>query len=172
MKNEQILDDIAGSSPPHNLHELRRMARPKPQHTKTTPLKPIISAIAVAAVVGLCTPSSGWATSPSSATTSGTHQETTAQADNPQVQQINSYVRDVEKNVSSYKRNEEKLSSGQLKEVTDKEWSKIHTYTDGDNLKRLKLYPSDGSRMEEKILKESRAFRAAAKDKTLAQERH
>ena len=31
---------------------------------------------------------------------------------------------------------------------------------------------SEAKRMEEKILKESRAFRAAAKDKTLAQERH
>jgi hypothetical protein len=235
MKNEQILDDVAALSRKQNLHNLRRLARSKPQHTKTTPTKSIIYAIVAAAVVGLCTASSAWATGPSTANASGTHHETTVQADNPQVQQINSYVRDVEKNVSSFKRNEEKLAPGELKEVTDKEWSKIHTYTDGDQLKRMKLYPSDGSqrteefyykdgnlvfafleenglgkenhdanakgdkyyfqdrkliaaigadgqpmnvngseakRMEEKILKESRAFRAAAKDKTLAQERH
>jgi len=235
MKNEQILEDVAALSRQQNLHYLRRLARPKPQHTKTKPMKPIVYAIAAAAVVGLCTASTGWATGPSPATASGTHHETTAQTDNPQVQQINSYVRDVEKNVSSYKRNEEKLSPGELKEVTDKEWSKIHTYTDGGQLKRMKLYPSDGSqrteefyykdgnlvfafleenglgkenhdanakgdkyyfqdrkliaaigadgqpmnvngseakRMEEKILKESRAFRAAAKDKTLAQQKH
>jgi hypothetical protein len=198
-------------------------------------MKPIVCIIAATAVVGLCTVSTGWATGRSPAAGSGTHYETTTQADNPHVQQINSYVRDVEKNVSSYKRNEEKLSPGELKEVTDKEWSKIHTYIDGDQLKRMKLYPSDGSQrteefyfkdgnlvfafleenglgkenhdanakgdkyyfqdgkliaaigadgqpiningseakqMEGKIVKESRAFRAAAKDKTLAQERY
>ena len=198
-------------------------------------MKPVIYATAAAAVVGLCAVSSAWATGPSPATASGTHHETTAQADNPQVQQINSYVREVEKNVSSYKRNEEKLSPAELQKVTDKQWSKIHTYTDGDQLKRMKLYPSDGSQrteefyykdgnlvfafleenglgkenhdanakgdkyyfqdgkliagigadgqpiningseakqMEGKILKESHAFRAAAKDKILAQERY
>jgi hypothetical protein len=235
MKNEQILGNVAALSRQQNLQSLRRMARPKPQPTKITSTKPIIYAIAAAAVVALCTASSGWATGPSPAAASSTHHETTAQTDNRQVQQTNSYVRDVEKNVSSYKRNEEKLSPGELKEVTDKEWNKIHTYTDGDQLKRMKLYPSDGSqrteefyykdgnlvfvfleenglgkenhdanakgdtyyfqdrkliaaigadgqpmnvngseakRMEEKILKESRAFRAAAKDKTLALERY
>ena len=112
MKNEQILDDVAPLSRKQNLHNLRRMARSKPQHTKTTPTKSIIYAIVAAAVVGLSTASSAWASGPSPANASGTHYETTAQADNPQVQQINSYVRDVEQNVSSFKRNEEKLAPG------------------------------------------------------------
>ena len=234
MKNEQILDDDVALPRQQNLHHFPRLARAKPQHMKTTSVKPITCAIA-AVVVGVCTASSGWATGPSPATGGGSHSETTAQADNPQIQQINSYVREVEKNVSSYTRNEEKLSPEELKEVTDKQWSKIHTYTDGDQLKRMKLYPSDGSqrteefyykdgnlvfafleenglgkenhdanakgdkyyfqdrkliaaigadgqpmnvngseakRMEEKMMKESRVFRAAAKDKTLAQEGH
>lgn len=166
MKSKQFLGGIAGLSHQQNPHQLTRVAQAKP------PPKKIKSMLyAIAAVAGFCTTSAALASGPSPAT--GTQQESTAQVDNPQVQQINSYVRDVEKNVSSFKRNEEKLSPKELTEVTDKNWSKIHTYTDGDQLKRMKLYPSDGSqRTEEFYYKDGNLVFAFLEENGLGKENH
>src|SRR5262245_22528604 len=146
MKSKQFSGDIIALSQQQNFHHPVSVAQPKLPLKK---IKPILCAIA--AVAGFCTVSAAWATGSSPATAAVTQQASATQADNPQVQQINSYIREVEKNVSSYKRNEEKLSPEQLTEVTDKKWSKIHTYTDGDQLKRMKLYPSDGSQRTEEF---------------------
>ena len=68
-----------------------------------------------------------------------------------QVQQIDNYVREVEGKISSYTRKEEQLSPEALKKVTDENWSKIHTYSDGKALKRMKLYPASGSQKTEEF---------------------
>jgi hypothetical protein len=66
------------------------------------------------------------------------------------VDAINAYVRGVEKNVSSLTRKEAKLHEGELKKVTDEKWTKIHTYSDGAALKRMKMYPGgDSTKTEE-----------------------
>ena len=57
------------------------------------------------------------------------------------VSAIEAYVRSVEKNISSSQRKEQMLSPGELKKVTNENWTKIHTYSDGADLKRMKLYP-------------------------------
>jgi hypothetical protein len=57
------------------------------------------------------------------------------------VSAIKVYVRSVEKNISSSQRKEQMLSPGELKNVTNENWTKIHTYSDGADLKRMKLYP-------------------------------
>ena len=57
------------------------------------------------------------------------------------VSAIDAYVRSVEKNISSSQRKEQMLSPGELKNVTNENWTKIHTYSDGAELKRMKLYP-------------------------------
>jgi len=66
------------------------------------------------------------------------------------VSAIDAYVRGVEKNVSSLTRKEAKLHEGELSKVTDEKWTKIHTYSDGADLKRMKMYPGgDSKRTEE-----------------------
>ena len=61
------------------------------------------------------------------------------------VSAIKAYVRSVEKNISSSQRKEQMLSPDELKNVTNENWMKIHTYSDGADLKRMKLYPPAGS---------------------------
>jgi hypothetical protein len=53
------------------------------------------------------------------------------------VSAIDAYVRSVEKNISSSQRKELMLSPGELKNVTNENWTKIHTYSDGADLKRI-----------------------------------
>jgi hypothetical protein len=66
------------------------------------------------------------------------------------VSAIDAYVRGVEKDAPSLTRKEAKLSEGELKTVTDEGWTKIHTYSDGAALKRMKMYPSgDSTKTEE-----------------------
>jgi len=67
------------------------------------------------------------------------------------VSAIEAYVRSVEKNISSSQRKEQMLSPGELKKVTNEDWTKIHTYSDGVDLKRLKLYPPTGSQKTEEF---------------------
>jgi len=43
------------------------------------------------------------------------------------------------------------LSSGELKNVTNENWTKIHTYSDGADLKRMKLYAPEGSQRTEEF---------------------
>ena len=67
------------------------------------------------------------------------------------VSAIDAYVRSVEKNISSSQRKEQMLSPGELKKVTNENWTKIHTYSDGADLKRMKLYPPTGSQRTEEF---------------------
>ncbi|HEX3321432.1 MAG TPA: hypothetical protein VHR84_12070 [Terriglobales bacterium] len=67
------------------------------------------------------------------------------------VSAIEAYVRSVEKNISSSQRREQMLSPGELKNVTNENWTKIHTYSDGADLKRMKLYPPAGSQRTEEF---------------------
>ena len=67
------------------------------------------------------------------------------------VSAIKAYVRSVEKNISSSQRKEQMLSPGELKKVTNEDWTKIHTYSDGADLKRMKLYPPAGSQRTEEF---------------------
>ncbi len=67
------------------------------------------------------------------------------------VSAIEAYVRSVEKNISSSQRREQMLSPGELENVTNENWTKIHTYSDGADLKRMKLYPPAGSRRTEEF---------------------
>ena len=67
------------------------------------------------------------------------------------IEAINAYVRGVEKSASSLTRKEAKLSDGELKNVTDEKWTKIHTYSDGADLKRLKTYPGGESKKTEEF---------------------
>ena len=67
------------------------------------------------------------------------------------VSAIQAYVRSVEKNISSSQRKEQMLSPDELKNVTDENWTKIHTYSDGADLKRMKLYPPAGSQRTEEF---------------------
>jgi hypothetical protein len=64
---------------------------------------------------------------------------------------IDAYVRGVEKNASSLTRKEAKLSEGELKKVTEEKWTKIHTYSDGAALKRMKMYPGGDSQKTEEF---------------------
>ena len=65
------------------------------------------------------------------------------------VEAIQTYVAHVEKGLSSDQRKEEALSTGALKAVTDEQ--KLHGYYDGDTLKRMKLYPQEGSKKTEEF---------------------
>lgn len=64
---------------------------------------------------------------------------------------IDAYVRGVEKSASSLTRKEATLSEGQLKKVTGEKWTKIHTYSDGAALKRMKMYPGGDSKKTEEF---------------------
>ena len=67
------------------------------------------------------------------------------------VEAIQTYVAHVEKGISSDKRKEVMVSESSLKMVTDENWKKIHGYYDGDTLKRMKLYPQEGSKKTEEF---------------------
>ena len=53
--------------------------------------------------------------------------------------------------ISSSQRKEQMLSPDELKNVTNENWTKIHTYSDGADLKRMKLYPPAGSQRTEEF---------------------
>lgn len=67
------------------------------------------------------------------------------------VEAIQTYVAHVEKGLSSDTRKEGMLSEGSLKNVTDENWKKVHGYYNGDTLKRMKLYPQEGSKKTEEF---------------------
>ena len=67
------------------------------------------------------------------------------------VDAIQTYVAHVEKGLSSDTRKEEMLSKDSLKKVTDENWQKVHGYYNGDTLKRMKLYPQEGSKKTEEF---------------------
>ena len=67
------------------------------------------------------------------------------------VSAIEAYVRTVEKNISFSQRREQMLSPGEMENVTNENWTKIHTYSNGADLKRMKLYPPAGSQRTEEF---------------------
>jgi hypothetical protein len=77
--------------------------------------------------------------------------ENTSPGVSEKVSAIDAYVRSVEKNISSSQRKEQRLTPGELKKVTNENWTKIHTYSDGADLKRMKLYPAAGSQRTEEF---------------------
>jgi hypothetical protein len=103
--------------------------------------------------LAIFTAATAWAADPSPAATkekSNTN-STTSTASAASVHGIDSYVREVESRASSLTRKEHSLSQGQLKKVTDENWTKVHTYWDGKSLKRMKLYPAAGSQKTEEF---------------------
>ncbi len=58
---------------------------------------------------------------------------------------IENYVSHVEKMASDLTRQKETLTADAVKKVTAENWQKKHAYFKGDDLKRMKLYPKEGS---------------------------
>lgn len=108
--------------------------------------KMILIAACVSLTAGLTVRAAEKAANPSLAALSDKKASTSDKVD-----AINAYVRGVEKNVSSLTRKEAKLHEGELKKVTDEKWTKIHTYSDGATLKRMKMYPGGDSKKTEEF---------------------
>jgi hypothetical protein len=102
------------------------------------------------ACLTLCTVTALSAAEPSASPVSHDKQNAT-NSGTSETQAIDSYVREVEAKSSSYTRKEENLAPGQLKKITDENWSKLHMYYDGEKLKRMKLYPAAGSQKTEEF---------------------
>lgn len=68
-----------------------------------------------------------------------------------QVRKIDAHVVKVEESLSKLTRKETMLKPDALVKVTDEKWSKMHTYSDGASLERLKVYPSPGSQKTEEF---------------------
>jgi hypothetical protein len=103
----------------------------------------LVTAMCLGLVVVMSVRAAGKAESPSLAVLS----DNKASA-SEKVSAIQAYVRSVEKNISSSQRKEQMLSPAELKKVTNENWTKIHTYSDGADLKRMKLYPPAGSQRQ------------------------
>ena len=67
------------------------------------------------------------------------------------VEAIETYVAHVERKASSLTRKEATLAGEDVKHVTDESWTKMHGYFDGEDLKRMKLYPAEGSQKTEEF---------------------
>ena len=61
------------------------------------------------------------------------------------VKAADAYVADVETKLPNLTRKEKVLKPGELKGVTESNLEKLHAYYDGQNLKRIKTYPTGGS---------------------------
>ena len=72
-------------------------------------------------------------------------------ATDERVAKIDDYVRGVEAKRSSLTRKEAMLDPQSLANATDEKWSKVHVYSDGDKLARVKVYPTEGSRKTEEF---------------------
>jgi hypothetical protein len=75
--------------------------------------------------------------------------EKTSDQHHKQVQAIDTYVRQTEDKVDRLTRKEVTLDANAIAKVTDEKWAKLHTYSDGDKVERLKVYPAAGSKTEE-----------------------
>lgn len=73
---------------------------------------------------------------------------------------IDAYVKSVEValppagsegTADSFKRKETDLSDDSFEDVTQEKWAKMHTYYDGDKLKRLKVYSPEGEKKTEEF---------------------
>lgn len=67
------------------------------------------------------------------------------------VRKIDAHVVKVEESLSKLTRKETMLKPDSLAKVTDEKWSKMHTYSDGSSLERLKVYPTSGSQKTEEF---------------------
>lgn len=67
------------------------------------------------------------------------------------VKAIDAYVADVEDKLPSLTRKEKVLKPEDLKGVTEANLEKIHVYSEGQSLKRVKTYPKGGSRKTEEF---------------------
>jgi hypothetical protein len=67
------------------------------------------------------------------------------------VSKIDARVTKVEERMSKLTRKETMLKPDALAKVTDEKWSKMHTYSDGAALERLKVYPTAGSQKTEEF---------------------
>jgi hypothetical protein len=64
---------------------------------------------------------------------------------------IDAAVGKIEVRMPRLTRKETMLKPDALGKVTDEKWIKIHTYSDGRKIERLKVYPSAGSRKTEEF---------------------
>ena len=64
---------------------------------------------------------------------------------------IEKYVSHVEEKASDLTRKEESMAAADVKKVTDETWTKMHGYFMGEDLKRMKLYPAEGSTKTEEF---------------------
>lgn len=85
--------------------------------------------------------------------------DTSMSADD-RIKAIDAYVKGMEKNLPSnnpegtagtLKRKESNISNDSLKDATDEKWSKMHTYYDGEKLKRIKVYSPEGEKKTEEF---------------------
>ena len=67
------------------------------------------------------------------------------------VREIDAHVRSVEAKRTSLTRHETMLDPATLAKTTDEKWTKLHTYSDGKNVQRLKVYPTEGSQKTEEF---------------------
>lgn len=77
--------------------------------------------------------------------------ESTNQKPNERLRKIDAEVGKIEVKMPRLTRKETMLNPDALVKVTDEKWTKIHTYSDGKKIERLKVYPSAGSRKTEEF---------------------
>ena len=70
---------------------------------------------------------------------------------NGRIGEIDAYVRTEEKRLPQLTRKETVLQEGALAKASDEKWSKIHTYSDGGKVARLKVYPAAGGKKTEEF---------------------
>ena len=70
---------------------------------------------------------------------------------NGRIGEIDAYVRTEEKRLPQLTRKETVLEEGALAKASDEKWSKIHTYSDGGKVARLKVYPAGGGKKTEEF---------------------
>ena len=51
------------------------------------------------------------------------------------------------------KRNEADISKDAIKDVTDEKWAKMHSYSDGSKVKRIKVYSAEGEKKTEEFVR-------------------
>jgi hypothetical protein len=75
----------------------------------------------------------------------------TSQEPNERMRKIDAEVTKVEEKMPKLTRKETTLKPGALVKATDEKWTKIHTYSDGKKIERLKVYPPAGSQKTEEF---------------------
>ncbi|MEO8460045.1 MAG: hypothetical protein ABI451_05915 [Dokdonella sp.] len=65
------------------------------------------------------------------------------------VSAVDERVLEVEKDLPTLTRTEVMLAPASLGSVTDEKWAKLHAYSNGTSVERIKVYPSTGNKTEE-----------------------